>query len=177
MSNRYVKDPHDVVSVGDVVRVWVKEIEKERRRVSLTMVAPGTERAKPERRERTDQKPQGGGGGDRGPRRRHDRGRRPPQHASSGQPVQQSVPVDGVAVTGAVEGQPATQTGQPPKKPYTGGGARTGGGKPPYKKHKPPPPPPKLTKAKQEGRVPLQTFAELAVFLKKKSEGEEKPTP
>src|SRR5207302_11502914 len=117
-------------SVGDVVRVWVKEIEKERRRVSLTMVAPGTERAKPERRERTDQKPQGG---EHGPRRRHDRGRRPPQYTPTGQPIQQGTPVEGAAVAATVEGQPAAQTSRPPKKPYGGGGARTGGGKPPYK--------------------------------------------
>ena len=57
----------------------------------------------------------------------------------------------------------------------TGGGGGGGGAKPPYKKPKPPSPPPKLTKAKQEGRVPLQTFAELAVFLKKKTDSDEKP--
>jgi uncharacterized protein len=164
-----VKDPHDVVSVGDVVRVWVKDIEKERRRVSLTMVAPGTERTRPERRERTDHKPQPGG--DRGPRRRHDRGRRPPQQA----PAAQAAPAGAVAATGSVEGQPATPTSHPPKRPYGGGGASGAAAKRPFKKHKPPPPPPKLTKAKQEGRVPLQTFAELAVFLKKKAEGEPPP--
>ncbi len=170
MSNRYVKDPHDVVSVGDIVRVWVKDIEKERRRVSLTMVAPGTERPKPERRERTDQKP----GGDRGPRRRHERGRRPPQHAAAGQTAQ-AAPADGVAATATAEGQAPAQTAPPTKRPYTGGPRHGGHAKPPFRKQKPPPPPPKLTKAKQEGRVPLQTFAELAVFLKKKQESEEKP--
>jgi uncharacterized protein len=176
MSNRYVKDPHDIVSVGDVVRVWVKDIEKERRRVSLTMVAPGTERARPERRERTDQRPQGADRGDRGPRRRHDRPRRPPQHVQSGQAPPAGTP-ESAATTGAAQGQ-AVQTG-PPKKPYTGGGrgGPPGGGKRPFRQHKPPPPPPKLTKAKQEGRVPLQTFAELAVFLKKKTESEAKPAP
>ncbi len=170
MSNRYVKDPHDVVSVGDIVRVWVKDIEKERRRVSLTMVAPGTERPKPERRERTDQKPQG----DRGPRRRQDRGRRPPQHAGTGQTTQAG-PAGSVAGAATAEGQVTTQTAPPAKRPYTGGPGHGPAGKRPFKKQKPPPPPPKLTKAKQEGRVPLQTFAELAVFLKKKQDGEEKP--
>ena len=45
LANRYVRDPHDVVSVGDIVKVWVHEIDKTRRRVSLTMIAPGTERS------------------------------------------------------------------------------------------------------------------------------------
>ena len=44
LANRYVKSPHDVVSVGDVVDVWVMGVDHERKRVSLTMVKPGTER-------------------------------------------------------------------------------------------------------------------------------------
>src|SRR5262249_45196009 len=42
MANRYVKSPYDVVAVGDVVNVWVISVDKERRRVSLTMIQPGT---------------------------------------------------------------------------------------------------------------------------------------
>ena len=34
----------NVVAVGDIVKVWVLEIDKSRRRVSLTMIAPGTRR-------------------------------------------------------------------------------------------------------------------------------------
>ena len=44
LANRYIKTPHDVVSVGDVVTVWVMSVDHERKRVSLTMVKPGTER-------------------------------------------------------------------------------------------------------------------------------------
>jgi uncharacterized protein len=44
LANRYIKSPHDVVSVGDVVNVWVMSVDQERKRVSLTMVKPGTER-------------------------------------------------------------------------------------------------------------------------------------
>ena len=46
LADKYVRDPHDVVAVGDIVKVWVVEIDKERRRVSLTMVKPGSERPK-----------------------------------------------------------------------------------------------------------------------------------
>ncbi|MEN6407378.1 MAG: Tex-like N-terminal domain-containing protein [Thermoguttaceae bacterium] len=48
LADRFVRDPHDIVAVGDIVRVWVMEIDKERRRVSLTMVRPGSERPKPQ---------------------------------------------------------------------------------------------------------------------------------
>src|SRR5205809_618465 len=54
LANRYIKSPYDVVSVGDVVTVWVMTVDTVRRRVSLTMVQPGTER------------PRGQGGGRRG---------------------------------------------------------------------------------------------------------------
>ena len=46
MAERFVRDPHDVVAVGDVVRVWVLDVDKQRRRVSLTMLPPGTERVR-----------------------------------------------------------------------------------------------------------------------------------
>jgi uncharacterized protein len=44
LADKYVRDPHDVVAVGDVVKVWVVEVDKQRRRVSLTMILPGTQR-------------------------------------------------------------------------------------------------------------------------------------
>jgi len=52
LADRFVKDPHEVVSVGDILNVWVVEVDKQRRRVSLTAIKPGTERPQPERRER-----------------------------------------------------------------------------------------------------------------------------
>ncbi len=48
LSTRYIRSPHDVVSVGQVVTAWVMSVDAERRRVSLTMIQPGTER-KPQR--------------------------------------------------------------------------------------------------------------------------------
>ena len=55
LANRYIKSPHDVVSVGDVVTAWVMGVDNERKRVSLTMVKPGTER--PEARARGRRRP------------------------------------------------------------------------------------------------------------------------
>src|SRR5262249_16865206 len=49
LSAGYVRDPHQMVAVGDQVRVWVASIDQERRRVALTMIAPGTERPNPAR--------------------------------------------------------------------------------------------------------------------------------
>ncbi len=43
MANRYIKNPYEIVAVGDVVTVWVIKVEGDRRRASLTMIAPGSE--------------------------------------------------------------------------------------------------------------------------------------
>ena len=78
LANRYVKSPHDMVSVGDVVTVWVMGVDHERKRVSLTMVKPGTERNRgpqsggrrggPEGENREGQPGQNRRGGPRNPR-------------------------------------------------------------------------------------------------------------
>ena len=40
MSKNRVKHPSDVVSVGDIVTVWVYNIDQEKQKVQLTMVNP-----------------------------------------------------------------------------------------------------------------------------------------
>ncbi|WP_236639518.1 Tex family protein [Exiguobacterium sp. SH5S4] len=40
LSNRYVKHPLDVVAVGDIVTVWIEQVDANRGRISLTMLEP-----------------------------------------------------------------------------------------------------------------------------------------
>lgn len=40
LTNRYVKHPLDVVSVGDLVNVWVEDVDMKKGRVALTMIPP-----------------------------------------------------------------------------------------------------------------------------------------
>lgn len=42
LSNQYVRDPYRFCAVGDVLRVWVSEVDAERRRVKLTAIRPGS---------------------------------------------------------------------------------------------------------------------------------------
>jgi uncharacterized protein len=72
LARGYVQDPHDVVAVGDIVRVWVLEVDRERRRVALSMLAPGSE--KPPRPERPERPPRPEG--ERRPQRPKGKGRR-----------------------------------------------------------------------------------------------------
>jgi uncharacterized protein len=145
LSPRYVRDPHDVVSVGEVVRVWVLELDKARRRVALTMLTP-------EERERqqqiAEQRKEGRG-------RRPDRGGR--QQPAGDRPRATSPP-------------PRAGDRPPPARPPRRRGKQPTG-KPrepqprvyeakPAKEAKP------LTKAMKEGREPLRTFGDLAQFLR-----------
>ncbi|QPS70656.1 Tex family protein [Lactococcus garvieae] len=40
LSKNFVKNPHEVVAVGQIVTVWVKSIDKERGKINLTLVEP-----------------------------------------------------------------------------------------------------------------------------------------
>ena len=38
--SKFIKHPSEVLSVGDVVTVWVLEVDEKKKRISLTMKAP-----------------------------------------------------------------------------------------------------------------------------------------
>jgi len=66
LANRYIRSPYELVSVGDVVTTWVLKVDRDKRRVSLTMMPPGTPRTRPkqpvaakpaEAKERTEARP------------------------------------------------------------------------------------------------------------------------
>ena len=40
MSTRFVRNPNDIVQVGDIIKVWVLDVDTKRRKVSLSMVPP-----------------------------------------------------------------------------------------------------------------------------------------
>jgi len=149
LSSGFVRSPHDVVAVGAQVRVWVASIDKERRRVALTMIEPGTEKERPPR--------------ERKPRRR---------------PEKQKVAVAAHAAEGEAPAQPPRQRdsrprsdrprGERPKRRQDGGRRqpqRTGTyEKRAAKQLKP------ITKAMEEGKEYMRTFGDLLQFHKKKQE-------
>jgi uncharacterized protein len=52
LADRFVKDPHEVVKAGDVVKVRVVEVDVKRKRIGLTMRKDGGEASPPPRSER-----------------------------------------------------------------------------------------------------------------------------
>ena len=172
MANRYIKNPYEVVSVGDVVTVWVLKVESERRRVSLTMIPPGTERTKPpERRPAPERGPQA-------PRERGERpGPRPPRPGGPPQRERGPVPQRGgpPQQRGPFRGrgprpQPAPPAGDGPPPTAPGGApAQPQPAPPPPRKPPKPKPLPKLSQDALTGKKPLHTFGELEAFFKAKT--------
>jgi uncharacterized protein len=156
IANRYIKNPYEIVAVADVVTVWVLSVDQQRRRVSLTMIRPGTERKAPERKPQAEQRPPRTGG-------RPPRGRRPtPRPQPAAAPAAQASPPPAEAAAAGVAPAPAPRVAPPAAHPP----AR------PRKPHRPAPKP-KLTKAALEGAAPLRTFSELKAFF----EAQQRPAP
>ncbi|MCC6417183.1 MAG: RNA-binding transcriptional accessory protein [Gemmataceae bacterium] len=163
MANRYIKSPYDVVAVGDVVTVWVLAVDKERHRVSLTMIKPGTERRPPERKPAPPVQQQGG----------------PPRGARRPPPQQRPQGHGAGAGQGRGPARGPGRTGGPPRpRPQPQAGEQGGAEGAPARSAQPPPPPPrkprrsapapKLSQAALEGKAPLRTFAELSALLQAK---------
>ncbi len=143
LSRRYVRDPHDVVCVGQVVNVWVLEIDKARRRVALTMIKPGTEPKKPERPPRREQRP-----------------RKPPARQPDGVGPQ-AAPQEGTAAARP----PRPRRTREAKKPPRERGPRTYSV--PSKKPVTP-----ISKEMREGKEPLRTFGDLKQFFENRDSDE-----
>ncbi len=157
LSAGYVRDPHDVVAVGDQVRVWVSAIDQQRRRVALTMIPPGTERPHPAPKQR-----RGGG------RRRQDG-----QQQQRQQTPQAAQPAEGAAAPAAPD-----RTPRPPRRAAAGKPRRDRRGPPQrqprtgsYEKRAPKELVP-ITKEMEAGKAYLRSFGDLLQFQQKKAEHE-----
>jgi uncharacterized protein len=191
LADRFIRDPHEVVGVGDVLKVWVVDVDKNRRRVSLTAIAPGSERpARPPRerqprerqsreRQRHDQQPrdtQQGQQQDRPPQQQ--RTPRPPRQP---QPSGARPPYQG----GGQQSGGGPQGDRPPR--HFGGGRRDqrrGDNRPahPTTIERPPTKPKKfkpISKAQEDGKEPMRSFSDLAQLFDKKKERpkSEEPPP
>ena len=148
LSNQYVRDPHDVVSVGQIVKVWVLELDKARRRVALTMIAPGQQQDHRNSAGHQQEEPNGSARGRREGARPRTQSVEPAKArgmpAGRPSPSRPSQPSRGREGRQAREQQPKTYTAGGPSKPAA-----------------------LITKAMKEGKEPLRTFGDLKQFLEK----------
>jgi uncharacterized protein len=158
LADKFVRDPHDVVAVGDIIKVWVVEVDKQRRRVSLTMIPPGTQRLAGRRHESRPQAPPPvpEGESQTPPTPRPPRPPRPPQRHSR----PQGAGSQGTGPQGAGPQGPRPQQGRRPPPPP----------RPEYKPKRPPKPVTPLTDEMRSGKAPLRSFSDLAQFFQAKPE-------
>jgi uncharacterized protein len=165
MANKFIKNPYEVVGVGDVVSVWVVEVDQERKRASLTMVAPGLER-KPEPRPAFVAPPP--------------RPPRPPRQDRPPQAPRQSPPRPARPAGPPPQRQQQDRSArfQRPSRPGQDGPAASAPPQPePPRKPQKPRALPKLSTDALAGKAPLGSFAELEAFFKVKDAPAETTPP
>jgi uncharacterized protein len=192
IANRYIKNPYEVVSVNDVVTVWVRTVDLETRRVSLTMIPPGSERRPPAERRGASGKAEGEDRPMRGPRR-HGSPRSRPGNAPRPE-VTTETPTSGPRRFGPSgsrhrgrgphDRREASAPLPTPSTPGPGENATTPpavapseqissepkpkSSAPPRRPAPKPRPLPKLSKEAITGKTPLLSFGELAAYFKAK---------
>jgi uncharacterized protein len=191
LADRYIRDPHEVVGVGDVLKVWVVEVDKNRRRVSLTAIAPGSEKPARPPRERGPRRPRQEGGQPGGPRGPQPAGvggeGRPPgqfQRRPEGERRRDDRPggnrPQGDRPTGDRQRDGGRRDQGPPRGDRPPGQGQGGRGRRDDRRRDEPAQPriieraptkPKvekpLSKAQQEGRAPMRSFGDLQQFFEK----------
>ena len=132
----YVEDPHQFVQIGDLIRVWVVSIDREKKRISLSAIAPGSEAAQPRPHRAGEGDSAGPGGRGQGGR---SQGQRPPRGGQGGDNRGPRGRDSGPREAGQREGAPrgngprdggnrdGGNRGGPRNDSYRGGGARGGG--------------------------------------------------
>ena len=169
LADRFVRDPHEVIAVGDIVKVWVLEVDKQRRRVSLTMIPPGHSRTVGRRHGKPDDrgKPPESGKPSAGPRpeaRPAPEGQsRPGGPPSSGPPRRPDRPR-------FERRPPPSGSGQGPRRDY-------GPPKPPFKPRPKPRPITPITEDMKSGKEPMRSFSDLMQFYDIQRDGPAKEKP
>jgi uncharacterized protein len=201
LADRYIRDPHEVVGVGDILKLWVVEVDRNRRRVSLTAIPPGSERPQRPRREegqpqreRQPRPPRGEqgnsgqahGGQDRAGQNRPDQYRggeaRGGQNRGGGDRGQRGgQPRPAGAGQGAPRRDgppPVTPPGDRPPRDQRDRRPRNDGPRDrmPRVTERPPTKPKvvkPISKAQEEGRAPLRSFSDLMQLMDKKKDKKE----
>ncbi|MDW8079377.1 MAG: Tex-like N-terminal domain-containing protein [Thermoguttaceae bacterium] len=170
MSTKYVRDPHELAEVGDIVHVWVRDVDIKRRRVALTMIPPGTTRERVQRPSPAKVvSPPAAAGTAEGERPTQvSRQTRPPKKDQAPKPRRSEA---GEAPQKPQEKAPVvqvTERTEVPARPETPRAAR------PARKRSAPAPPVQLSEEVLAGKQPMRSFAELAQYFRLKRELESK---
>ena len=169
LADKFIRDSHEVVAVGDVVKVWVVGVDKERRRVSLTMIKPGSKR---------EESPRAGRGAG-GEKKEAEGGRRPRSRGERGKDQTRGEGGQGTRQAGrrsdSRRGECQRSRG---KGPPRGKGQRDSRqARTEYKPKGPPKPFVPITDEMKAGKEAMRTFGDLAQFFNIGTESEQQKGP
>ncbi len=178
----FIEDPHQFVQVGDLVPVWVLNVDEKKKRVSLTAIPPGT----PSRRhdghqaqENTQDRVGNAGRDNRNQRNDRNQGgsrdNRPPPAAENRSPMPAGAggdrsrgPSGGNRPGGGGDNRGGRPTGRDNNRDRSRNNSRSedqGARRP--ARVEPPKPVTPITDAMQTGKEPLRSFSDLLQFMKK----------
>ncbi len=165
IADRFVRDPHELLAVGDVVKVWVLDVDKERRRVSLTMIPPGQARQGPHRGGSADRSATPGAQGQGAAQPSPGRAPRDPSGGAPRRPVRTPRTPPSTRPE-SPSGQAAGGHSRPPfvHRPSQSAGSGSAAGPAPPRRKPPPKPVTPLTEEMKSGKEPLRSFSDLLQF-------------
>ena len=197
MGDRFIRDAHELVAVGDIVTVWVVSADKERKRISLSMLPPGAETRSGSRKGKSGEPDSADGAAEeKKPRRRPRRKGAAPASDSSAAPRSDGQPHGSRdSRTGAPSEKDGRRENRPPRRPRPEGADRAehdDRGRPRRDRFSGPREPRSmkfisklekketLSQEMKEGKEPLRSFGDLARLFSQKEEekaGRDAPQP
>jgi uncharacterized protein len=173
LSRRFIRDPHRAVAVGQTVRVWVVEVDRERQRLSLTMVPP-EEAGAPRTSSRVRFRPRAAISGTRTPVQAEPEpqtsaaavvaeGSPRPAEASRPERIGPALAARGPGPETPPSGRPRPEQQGMRRRALASSQALPRGSKP----RKEPKPAVNLSEEALEGRAPLRSFSELKALWEK----------
>ena len=190
----FIEDPHQFVQVGDLVPVWVLNVDEKKKRVSLTAIPPGTPSRRNDAQQHGSENAQDRGGGNQGRDNRNQRNDRNQGGSRDGRPPA----AENRSPQPAGAGSDRSRSPAGGNRPSGGGDNRSGGdnrgganrgGRPTGRDNnrdrsrnnsrseepgarrptrvEPPKPVTPITDAMQTGKEPLRSFSDLLQFMKK----------
>ena len=192
LASDFVEDPHMFVQIGDVIPVWVVQVDEKRKRVAVNAISPGSaERKRETNDERSvdrDSGPANRNSSDRNSGQRPARGNERNDRSASGQAPRGGAPNNASSRSGAPRSNDSRSGGR--DQGQRRGGQERGRGnfagkgnanrdrnegqanenqsanRKPLRIDKPQPQTP-ITEAMQQGKEPLRSFGDLVQFMQK----------
>jgi predicted RNA-binding protein with RPS1 domain len=192
LASDFVEDPHMFVQIGDVIPVWVVQVDEKRKRVAVNAISPGSvERKRETNDERSgdrDSGPANRNASDRNSGQRPARGNERNDRSASGQAPRGGAPNNASSRSGAPRSNDSRSGGR--DQGQRRGGQERGRGnfagkgnanrdrnegqanenqsanRKPLRIDKPQPQTP-ITEAMQQGKEPLRSFGDLVQFMQK----------